>query len=682
MVTVPCRCVLTVRTAWDNVSDDINSTVEKFARRTRRTDSDWLHAVRDCPGSPVRYCPGAPPGGVRRGQIMPPFTLTCAHCTCLWTAAHSGRPFVAQFPAGYVPALSLGEGLTGAIAAGLTWIQTARGDGQLAFSIATYFYILAGLMACSGIAFGMLLRRRHGRTNSKRGSNSGGGGGSRGEYSAVPTSTAGPAATTARVRGYSSVAEPPDDALDVSLLADCGDGGGGVATEYADVDSSTCNANTAIDQDGWYAGITSSGSEYSNGAVGPVCRTGINSDVESAGLPNLKRTANVDANVKGVLNCSSRGAPAWSRTDAKTLLWMLGVLSLVQNGKCRRQTALPCLALPCLALPALTVYSQLTVLSAKCQQNLQPILCVDCLAGETAPACACPANPNTLRLFCGLTSTNKHMHTHMRTHTHAHAHTHAHLRVGIRPAILSYACLPYGNTVYHAVQTAVLCVDPIGQCDDGCAHRPTCVPEWLSAHLNGRVPILLFVPIADVFANFVSMTPSGAVAAFFYQPSRGMFVCLSVVWVLSAGYLLLVAGMSPHPPLSETSAVVGGGALVAFVAVSGSMALALAKTAAIVRLKMTAASWGVEEGDETISSSSSSSSDDGEGRASNRDDSEAEQLLFYQGAAMQLGSFIGAIVMFVLVNVVHAFQPMPNGTNVTPPVIPPHVAYNGSFRYT
>lgn len=283
---------------------------------------------------------------------MPPFTLTCAHCTCLWlwTAAHSGRPFVAQFPAGYVPALSLGEGLTGAIAAGLTWMQTARGDGQLTFSIATYFYILAGLMACSGIAFGMLLRRRHGRPNSKRGSNSGGGsgggggGGSRGKYSAVPTSTAGPAATTARVRGYSSAAEPPDDALDVSLLADCGDGGGSVATDYADVDSRTCNDNTAIDQDGWYAGSTSSGSEYSNGAAGPMCRTGINSDVESAGLPNLKRTANVDANAKGVLNCSSRGALAWSRTDAKTLIWMLGVLSLVQNGKCRRQTALPYLA--------------------------------------------------------------------------------------------------------------------------------------------------------------------------------------------------------------------------------------------------------------------------------------------------------------------------------------------------
>lgn len=108
-----------------------------------------------------------------------------------------------------------------------------------------------------------------------------------------------------------------------------------------------------------------------------------------------------------------------------------------------------------------------------------------------------------------------------------------------------------------------------------------------------------------------------------------------------------------------------------------------AKVAAIVRFKTMAAAWVVEEGEETISSSSSSSSsDDGEGRASNRDDSKAEQRLFYQGAAMQLGSFTGAIVMVVLVNVVHAFQPMPNSTNATPPVIPLHIAYNGSFRYT
>ena len=185
---------------------------------------------------------------------------------------------------------------------------------------------------------------------------------------------------------------------------------------------------------------------------------------------------------------------------------------------------------------------------------------------------------------------------------------------GVRPAILSYACLPYGKAVYHAVQTAVLCVDPIG-----------------------------------------------AVAAAFFQPGKGMFVGLATVWSVSAVYLLVVAAMSPSPPLSKkASEIVGGGSLVAFVAVAGSVALALSKTAAILRIKKTAVSWG-KAGD-----GAGSDGGDGEGGG------EAGRLLFYQGAAMQLGSFVGAIVMFMLVNVGDVFKPMPNGTNVTPPVIPPH----------
>ena len=144
------------------------------------------------------------------------------------------------------------------------------------------------------------------------------------------------------------------------------------------------------------------------------------------------------------------------------------------------------------------------------------------------------------------------------THKHEHEHEHEHdaqgqawepadirrlivkltllsaFQNGVRPAVLPFACLPYGDTSYHTVQTLILCVEPLG-----------------------------------------------AVAAIFVQPGRGAFLGMTAAWGLTACYLITLAAMSPSPPLVHTS----GGTILAIVTISGSSVLAFAKTAAILKIK-------------------------------------------------------------------------------------------------
>lgn len=87
--------------------------------------------------------------------IVLSFTASLADCTTsllFW-------PFVARFPARYAVALSTGEGISGLLAAALTWIQNAPSDGLL-FSPAVYFVLLAAMLLASLVAFLVLHRRQ------------------------------------------------------------------------------------------------------------------------------------------------------------------------------------------------------------------------------------------------------------------------------------------------------------------------------------------------------------------------------------------------------------------------------------------------------------------------------------------------------------------------------------------
>jgi hypothetical protein len=82
------------------------------------------------------------------------FTAALADCTTsllFW-------PFVGRFPSPYAAALSTGEGLSGLIAAILTWIQSAPEHGLL-YSPRVFFFFLAFLLLGSLAAFLALYRR-------------------------------------------------------------------------------------------------------------------------------------------------------------------------------------------------------------------------------------------------------------------------------------------------------------------------------------------------------------------------------------------------------------------------------------------------------------------------------------------------------------------------------------------
>eukprot|EP00039_Didymoeca_costata_P032348 m.37451 g.37451 ORF g.37451 m.37451 type:complete len:436 (+) comp9316_c0_seq2:415-1722(+) len=160
---------------------------------------------------------------------------------------------------------------------------------------------------------------------------------------------------------------------------------------------------------------------------------------------------------------------------------------------------------------------------------------------------------------------------------------------GVRPAIMTYACMPYGSVTYHVANTMLLCMDPIG-----------------------------------------------AVAAYFYRPSPFIFILLFVFSTLSVAYLLLIAALSPTPPLQGQ---ILGSILVVLIAVFGAISLSVAKTGMLLRLKL---------------------QDDAAKAKKN-------SLLYYQGLSVQVGAFFGSVLMFLLVNVGHVFKELPysNHTNTT-----------------
>eukprot|EP00048_Salpingoeca_helianthica_P024892 m.36209 g.36209 ORF g.36209 m.36209 type:complete len:482 (+) comp9647_c0_seq1:92-1537(+) len=95
-------------------------------------------------------------GGERHSVPLLVLSFAAALADC--TTSLLFWPFLGRFPSPYAAALSTGEGLSGLLAAALSWIQGAPNDGLL-FSPMVFFFLLAAMLLCSLAAFLALYRR-------------------------------------------------------------------------------------------------------------------------------------------------------------------------------------------------------------------------------------------------------------------------------------------------------------------------------------------------------------------------------------------------------------------------------------------------------------------------------------------------------------------------------------------